>query len=184
MTLEGMYRLFFRSRIKCSDTTEDVGLNCNLLDTQVSNSATKHAVHVYHNIILKTIRGQDWLKKAERIRCPAPLPKGVPNTVLTRMLKHTPNQVPSGKDEGRSKEAESGLHTLYIRTGGINISTKEDDRGGESQVPSPRGKKRATSEDLEAKASKLGKKPSPGSPAPEGVLAAQRPQSGQPSTKL
>ena len=100
------------------------------------------------------------------------------------MLKRAPYQVASGKDEGKSREAENELHTLYIQTGGINISMKEDNRGGESQVPSPCGKKRAASEDLEVEASKLGKKPSPGSPAPEGVLAAQCPQTGQPSTEL
>ena len=47
MTLEGMYRLFFGSRIKCPDTTEDAGLNCNRPDTQVSNSATEHVVFIF-----------------------------------------------------------------------------------------------------------------------------------------
>ena len=47
MTLEGMYGLFFGSRIKCSDTIEDAGLNCNRLDTQVSNSTTKPAVFIF-----------------------------------------------------------------------------------------------------------------------------------------
>ena len=54
MTLEGMYHLFFGSRIKCPDTIEDVGFNYNRPDTQVSNPATEHAVlYVCHNIILK-----------------------------------------------------------------------------------------------------------------------------------
>ena len=35
VTLEEMYELFFGSRIKCPDTIEDVGLNCNRLDTQI-----------------------------------------------------------------------------------------------------------------------------------------------------
>ena len=53
-TLEEMYGLFFGSRIKCPDTTEDAGLNCNRPDTQVSNSATEHTIlYVYYNIILK-----------------------------------------------------------------------------------------------------------------------------------
>ena len=47
MTLEGMYGLFFRSRIKCPDTTEDAGLNCNRPDTQVSNSSAEHAVSLF-----------------------------------------------------------------------------------------------------------------------------------------
>ena len=54
MTLKDMYGSFFGSRIKCSDTIEDVGLNCNRPDTQVSNSATEHTVlYVCYNIILK-----------------------------------------------------------------------------------------------------------------------------------
>ena len=118
------------------------------------------------------------------IRCSAPFPEGSPDPVLARMLEHAPYQVPSGEDKGRNKEAESGLHTLHIQTGGISVSTKEDNRGGESRIPSPHGKKMAAPEDLETEVSKRGKKPSPGGPAPEGVLTAQCPQGGQPSTEL
>ena len=98
------------------------------------------------------------------------------------MLRRVLSQVPSGKDEGKNREAE--LHTLHIQTGGINVPTKEDNRGGESKIPSPRGKKRAASEDLETEVPKQGKKPSPGSPASEGILTAQHPQTSQPSTML
>ena len=42
MTPEGMYKLFFGPRIKCLDTTEDVGLSYRRLDTQVSNPVTEH----------------------------------------------------------------------------------------------------------------------------------------------
>ena len=42
MTPEGMYKLFFVPQIKCPDTTEDAGLSCNRLDTQVSNPITEH----------------------------------------------------------------------------------------------------------------------------------------------
>ena len=44
VTLEEMYRSFFGSQIKCLDTSEDAGLNCNRPDTQVSNSAAEHVV--------------------------------------------------------------------------------------------------------------------------------------------
>ena len=109
------------------------------------------------------------------IRCSAPLPEGSPDPVLARMLEHAPYQVPLGEDEEGHREAESGLHTSYIQTGGINVSTKEDNRGGESKVSSPRGKKRAASEDLETEVPKQGKKPSPGSPAPERTTPANGP---------
>ena len=85
------------------------------------------------------------------IRCSAPLPEGSPDHVLARMLEHALYQVPSGEDKGRNKEAESGLHTLHIQTGGISVSAKEDNRGEESRIPSPQGRKRTASEDLETK---------------------------------
>ena len=102
---------------------------------------------------------------------------------MVRILERAPYQVPSGEDEERNTKAEGGLHTLYIQTGGIDVSKKEDDRGGESNIPSPHGKKRAASKDLEAEASKQRKKPLPRGPAPEGVLTVQRPQEGQPSNE-
>ena len=76
------------------------------------------------------------------------------------MLSRVLSQVPSGKDEGKNREAE--LHTLHIQTGGITISMEEDSRGGESMVNYPRGKKRAASEDLETEVPKQGKITSPG----------------------
>ena len=99
------------------------------------------------------------------------------------MLERAPYQVPSGEDEGRNREATGGPHMLYIQTGGVSASMKEDNRGGEPKIPSPQGRKRVASEDLETEASKRGKKPSPRGPAPGGVLTAQRPQGGQPSTE-
>ena len=54
MTLKEMYGSFFGSRIKCPDTTEDVGLNCNRPDTQVNTSTAEHTIlYIYYNIILK-----------------------------------------------------------------------------------------------------------------------------------
>ena len=96
MTPEGMYKLFFGPRIKCPDTTEDAGLSCNRPDTQVSDRETEHFVYIYHNIILKTVRDQNWLSKAERIRFPTPLPEGSPSPAIARMLKRALRQVPSG----------------------------------------------------------------------------------------
>ena len=99
------------------------------------------------------------------------------------MLERAPYQVPSGEDEGRNREATDGIHTLQIQIGGVSASAKEDNRGGERRIPSPQGKKRDASEDLETEVSKRGKKSSPGGPAPEGVLTAQHSQGGQPSTE-
>ena len=98
------------------------------------------------------------------------------------MLGRLLSKVPSGKDKGKNREVE--LHTLHIQTGGIATSPKEDSRGGESKVSSPRGKKRAASEDLETEAPRQGKKTSLGGPAPKGVLTAPCLQMGQPSAEL
>ena len=118
------------------------------------------------------------------IRCLAPLPEGSPDPVLARMLELAPYQAPSGEDKGRNKEAEREPHSLFIQTGGISASAKEDNQGEESEIPSPQGRKRTTSEDLETMVSKRGKKSSPGGTAPEGILTAQCPQGDQPSTEL
>ena len=118
------------------------------------------------------------------IRCSAPLPEGSLDPVLARMLEYAPHQVPSEEDKGRNKEAESGPHALLIRTGGISVSTKEDNRGEESKIPSPQGWKRTASEDPVTKASKRGKKSSLEGPALGDAPAALFPQGDQPSTEL
>ena len=82
------------------------------------------------------------------IRCSAPLPEGSADPVLARMLELAPYQAPSGEDKGGNKEDESGPHSLFIQTEGISASGKEDNWGEESKIPSPRGRKRTTSEDL------------------------------------
>ena len=97
------------------------------------------------------------------------------------MLGRVLIKIPSGKGEGKGSEAE--LHTLRIQTGGLVTSPEEDSREGEVKASSPRGKKRAASEDLEAETPKQGKKVSPGGSAPTGTLTASCPPTGQPSTE-
>ena len=66
----------------------------------------------------------------------------------------------------------------------MSAFVREDNQGEESDVPSPRGRKRTTSEDPETKVSKREKKTSPEGPASEGALAAQSPRRDQPSNEL
>ena len=115
LKLEEMCKLFFGQKVVCPDTTEDAGLSCNRLDTQVSSLDTGRPVlYLSRLFILNIIHIQEWLSKAERIRCLAPLPEVSPSLAIARMLKRELSQVPSEKDEGRSGEAKSELHTLYI----------------------------------------------------------------------
>ena len=118
------------------------------------------------------------------IRCSAPLPEGLDNPVLEKMLEPAPCLVPSKEDEGGNKEGESGPPSLPIPTEGMSASVKEDNQGEESDLPSLRGRKRTTSEDPETKASKREKKSPPEGPASEGALAAQSSHGDQPSNEL
>ena len=118
------------------------------------------------------------------IRCSAPLPEGLDNPVLEKMLEPAPCLVPSKEDEGGNKEGESGPPSLPIPIEGMSASTREDNQGEESDILSPRGRKRTTSEDPETKVSKREKKSPPEGPASEGILAAQCPCGDQPSIEL
>ena len=100
---------------------------------------------------------------------------------MAKMLGRVLSKIPSEKGEGKGSEAE--LHTLRIQTGGIATSPMEDSREGEVKASSPRGKKRAASEDLEAETPKQGKKASPGGSAVMGTLTTSCPPTGQPSNE-
>ena len=118
------------------------------------------------------------------IRCSAPLPKGLDNPVLEKMLEPAPRLVPSKEDEGGNKEGESRPPPLPIPTEGMSVSVREDNPGEKSNILSPRGRKRTTSEDLETKVSKRENKSPPEGPTLEGALAAQSPCGDQPSNEL
>ena len=106
------------------------------------------------------------------IRCSAPLPEGLENPVLEKMLELAPCPEPSKEDKGGNNEGESGPPPLPIPTEGMSASVREDNRGEESDILSPRGRKRTTSEDLETKISKQEKKSSSEGPVSEGILVA------------
>ena len=117
------------------------------------------------------------------IWCSAPLPEGLDNPVLEKMLEPAPCLVPSKEDEGGNKEGESGPPPLPIPTEGMSASARDDNREEESDIPSPRGRKRTTSEDPEIEVSKRGKKSSPEGPASGEAPAAQSPLENQPSNE-
>lgn len=88
--------------------------------------------------------GQGWIKKVERITCSAPLPENSMDPVLTRMLSPAPYQVPLREDKERSGKVKSGLHTggmSRTASGEIGTPVSEDERAGESNIPSHHGKK-------------------------------------------
>ena len=117
------------------------------------------------------------------IWCLAPLPEGLDNPVLEKMLEPAPCPEPSKEDKGGNNEVESGPPSLPIPIEGMSASVKEDNQGEESDLLSLRGRKRTASEDPETKASKRDKKSPPESLASEGALAAQSPHGDQPSNE-
>ena len=95
-----------------------------------------------------------------------PLPETTPDPVLTRMLEIAPLE----EGEEGNQEATASVKEA-VRKGGIENSPNQ-------------GKKRTTSEDPEAMASKRGKKSSSEGPALGGASVALHPQGDQLSTKL
>ena len=86
------------------------------------------------------------------------------------MLAPAPYQAPAKEDKEESKKAKGGLHskgTPDTMSGEIGTPSSEDEREGETDIPSPHGKKRTASEDLEVEAPKRGKISLPGSSGSE-----------------
>ena len=76
------------------------------------------------------------------------------------MLVLAPYQVPTREDEEESKTARGRPHsrgTPDTSFGEIGTPSSGDESEGETDIPSPHGKKRTASEDLKIKASKRGK---------------------------
>ena len=127
----------------CPDLAEDAGLSCNRPDSQVSNLVPGSAIRIIvMNLPLKSCPfKQEWIATAKLIRCPAPLPETRPDPVLARMLKIMPLEGSKGED----KETTA--------------SSKEANPKGGTDNSSPKGKKRAVSDDPETMASKRGENP-------------------------
>ena len=58
---------------------------------------------------------QDWLTKAKMIRCLAPLPEGLENPVLEKMLELVPCPEPSKEDTGEIIRADVGPHRCQFQ---------------------------------------------------------------------
>ena len=103
------------------------------------------------------------------IRCSSPLPEGLENPVLEKMLQIVPCPEPLKEDTAEDSKGGRGPPTLPILTEGAGVSTKEDDQK----------RKRTEPGDSEAEASKREKKPPPEGPTLGGVVAAQSPRGDQ-----
>ena len=111
---------------------------------------------------------QDWMERAKRIQCPAPLPEEPVIPRLAKMLVPAPYKAPEKKAKKKAKGAKSGP-----RRKGTSDVTSEDDEAHSSvpedndeeeeeeeennPPPEERKKKRAAPAHLEAEAPKKGK---------------------------
>ena len=87
------------------------------------------------------------MKKAERIKCPAPLPEDLAIPMLMRMLVPVPYQAPEKKAKKKGKEVRSGLR----RKGTSDITSEdtealsshdEDEEEEEENNSPPKGERR------------------------------------------
>ena len=104
---------------------------------------------------------QAWIKVAEGINCPAPLPEDQEILLLTRMLFPAPYEVPEKTGKKAAKGARKGL----CRKGAPDVTSEDetssssadedDEEEEENDSPPEVGrKKRAAPTNLEAKAPK------------------------------
>ena len=107
------------------------------------------------------------------IRCLAPLPEGLENPVLEKMLQTAPCPEPLKQGTMEDNTGGRGPPTLPILTEGASVSMKEDDRR----------RKRTAPGDSEAVASKRERKSPTEGPTSGGAFAAQSPRGDQPSNE-
>ena len=99
------------------------------------------------------------------------------------MLVPAPYQVPAEEGKEESKKAQGGPHstgTPNTSSGEIGTPSSEDEMKGETDIPSPHGKKRTASEDLKINASKRGKISLSGGSGSGGDVVTQFPRKDRP----
>ena len=102
------------------------------------------------------------------------------------MLAPAPYQAPGEEVKVESGKTQDDLHSegkLDTASGEIDISSPEDKGEGETSIPSPFRKKRATSEGWEGRPPKRGKMPPSGGSGLEGDAVEQLQKGDKSSAK-
>src|SRR3989337_4549803 len=107
---------------------------------------------------------QDWMERARRIQCPAPLPEEPVIPRLAKMLVPAPYKAPEKKAKGaKSGPRRKGTSDVTSEDDEAHSSVPEDNDGEEEEEeennppPEEKKKKRAAPAHLEAEAPKKGK---------------------------
>ena len=165
-THEGAWKLLFKGNEKPPTTCSDHGHDCKHPASEVCYFlCTPNSIVSRKTCELLLQLFQDWMERAKRIQCPAPLPEEPVIPRLAKMLVSAPYKVPEKKAKKRAKGAKSGP-----RRKGTSDVTSEDDEAHSSvpedndeeeeennPPPEEEKKKRAALAHPEAKAPKKGK---------------------------
>jgi hypothetical protein len=109
-------------------------------------------IFLFDKVVNSSFHPQSWLKKAEQINSPVPLPEGPRTALLTEMLAVVPYKAPEKK--GEKREAREGLHPrgpLDTKSGETQAPSTHDEEKGEDgeESDSSRTRKRVASDDAE-----------------------------------
>ena len=99
------------------------------------------------------------------------------------MLVPAPYHVPALEDKKKSEEAESGLHSAGMSdtmSGETEALSPKDEGEGKGDIPSPHGRKRTASKDLEVEAPKRGEVSLPYVSGSEADVVARHLSRGKP----
>ena len=102
------------------------------------------------------------------------------------MLAPAPHQAPAGEGKVESAKTQDDLRSggkSDTESGGIDISSPEDEGKREASIPSPLRRKRAASEGREGRSPKRGKMPPSSGSGLEGDASEQLRHEDKPSTK-
>ena len=93
------------------------------------------------------------------------------------MLVPAPYQVPAQEDKKKREEDKRGLHSTGMpdtMSGETEAPSSKDEGEGEGDIPSPHGRKRTASEDLEVESPKRGNVSLPYGSRSEADVVARR----------
>ena len=105
---------------------------------------------------------QDYVETAEQIDCPALLPEGPADALLTKMLVPVPYKAPKKKSEKEAKKTRGSLRRRGAsdrksEDSNARSSSEEDEEEEEEESPAGGRKKSTASTSLEAESPKRGK---------------------------
>mgnify|MGYP000950010713 CR=1 FL=1 len=131
MTHKGAWKVLFKASEVPPPTSEDRGLHAARAPSQVSSQTTTGpgSFQYIHGRALSSYACllQDYVETAEQVYCPAPLPEGPADALLTEMLVPAPYKVPEKKADKKAPGIRKGLRRKVVPE-----ASSEDDEADSS----------------------------------------------------